>query len=112
MAHLLIRMSFHEGEQNQPSSYHMLEVPLEEIAFGKYVDNKYMEEEEKVVRDAENQDKRSRKLTEKGRSVKLSTLSNTRRKMNSRLVRQSGIKEDLIYSSKNCVTVEEAQLYI
>ena len=40
--------------------------------------------------------------------MKLSTLSNTRRKMNSRLVRQSGTIEDLMYSSKNYMTVEEA----
>ena len=83
-------MSLHEGEENQPSSYHMLEVPLEAVVVGKDVDNKYMEEGEKVLYDVASQGKRSRKLTEKGRSLKLSTLSNTRRKMNSRLVRQSG----------------------
>ena len=33
-----------KGEENQPSSYHMLEVPLEAAALGKDVDNKYMEE--------------------------------------------------------------------
>ena len=63
----------------------MLEVPLEAVAVGKDVDNKYIEEEEeKIVGDVASKDKRSRNLIEKGRSLKLSTLSNTRRKMNSR----------------------------
>ena len=39
-------MSLHEGEENQPSSYHMLEVPLEAVAVGKGVDNKDIEKEE------------------------------------------------------------------
>ena len=107
LTHLVSRMFLHEDEENQPSSYHILEVPLEAVAVGKDVDNK-MEEEEKIVGDVASQGKRSRKLTEKGRSLKLSTLSNTRRKMNSRLVRQSVTIEDLMYSSKNYVTVEEA----
>ena len=100
LAHLVSRTSLHEGEANQPSSYHMLEVPLtlKTFAVGSDVDNKYMEEEEKIVGDVASQDKRSRKLTEKGRSLKLSTL----------LVRQSGPIEDLMYSSKNYVTLEEA----
>ena len=101
-------MSLHEGEENQPSSYHILEVPLNTVAVGSDVGNKYMEEEEKIIDDVASQDKGSRKLTEKGRSVKLSTLSNTRRKVNSRLVQQSGPIEDLMYSSKNYVTLEEA----
>ena len=87
LAHLLSRMSLHEGAENQPSSYHMLEVPLEAVAVGKDVDNKYMQEGEKILDDVASHGKRSRKLTEKGRSLKLSTLSNTRRKMNSRLIR-------------------------
>ena len=109
LAHLVSRTSLHEGEANQPSSYHMLEVPLtlKIFAVGSDVGNKYMEEE-KIVGDVASQDKRSRKLTEKERSLKLSTLSNTRRKMNSRLVQQSGPIEDLMYSSKNYVTLEEA----
>ena len=108
MENLVSRMSLHEGEENQPSSYYMLEVPLKEVAAGKDVDDKYMEEGEKILDNVASQGKRSRKLTEKGRSLKLSTLSNTRRKMDSRLVRQSGAIEDLMYSSKNYVTVEEA----
>ena len=85
LAHLVSRMSLCKGEENQLSSYHMLEVPLEAVAVGKDVDNKYIEEEEeKIVGDVASKDKRSRNLIEKGRSLKLSTLSNTRRKMNSR----------------------------
>ena len=79
-------MSLHEGEENQPSSHHMLEVPLGTVAVGKDVDNKYIEEEEKILGDVASHQKRSRKLTEKGRSLKLSTMSSTRGKMNSRLV--------------------------
>ena len=85
MADLVSRMSPHEGEENQPPGYHMLELLLEAVAVSKDVDNK-MEEEEKIVGDVASQGKRSRKLTEKGQSLKLSTLSNLRRKMNSRLV--------------------------
>ena len=43
--YLVSRMSPHEGEENQPLSYHVLEVPLEAVAVGKDVDNKYIEEE-------------------------------------------------------------------
>ena len=64
----------------------MLEVPLEAVAVGKDVDDKYIKEEGKKVGDVASHQKRSRKLTEKCWSLKLSTLSNTRRKMNSRLV--------------------------
>ena len=85
LAHLVSRMSLCKGEENQLSSYHMLEVPLEAVAVGKDVDNKCIEkEEEKIVGDVASKDKRSRNLIEKGRSLKLSTLSNTRRKMNFR----------------------------
>ena len=85
LAHLVSRMSLCKGEENQLSSYHMLEVPLEAVAVGKDVDNKYIEEEEeKIVGDVASKDKRSRNLIEKGRTLKLSTLSNTRRKTNSR----------------------------
>ena len=86
LAHLVKRMSVRQDEENQPSSYSMLKVPLEAVAVGKDVDNTHMEEEEKILGDVASQGKRSRKLTGKGRSLKLSTLSNTKRKMNSRLV--------------------------
>ena len=108
MAHLVSRISLHQGEENQPPSYHMLEVPLEAVAVGKDVDNKYIEEEEKILGDVASHQKRNRELTEKGWSLKLSTLNSTRGKMNSRLVRQSGTIEDLMYLSKNYVTVEQA----
>ena len=67
----------------------MLEVPLEAVAVGKDVENNYIKEEEMILGDLASHQKRSRKLTEKGRSLKLSTLSSTRGKMNSKLVRQS-----------------------
>ena len=40
--------------------------------------------------------------------MKLSTLSNMKRNMNSKLTRKYGTIEDLMYSSKNYVIVEEA----
>ena len=86
----------------------MFEVPLEAASVSKDVDNKDIEEEEKIVGDVASHIKKSKKLTEKGRNLKLSTLSSTRRKMISRLVRQSGTIQDLMYSSKSYVTVEEA----
>ena len=61
-------MSLHEGEENEVSSHHMLEVPLE--AAGKDVDNKEIDEEEKIVGNVASHQKRSRKLTEKGQSLK------------------------------------------
>ena len=77
-------MSLHEGEGNQSSSYRMMEVPLEAVAVGKDVGNKDIEEEEKIVGEVASHQDRNRKLTEKGRSLKLSTLSSTRKKMNSK----------------------------
>ena len=41
-------MSLHEGEENQPSNHHMLEVPLEAVEVGKDVDNKEIKEEKKT----------------------------------------------------------------
>ena len=105
-------MSLHECQENRLSSYHMFEVPLEAASVSKDVDNKDIEEEEKIVGDVASHKKRSRELTEKGRSLKLSTLSSTRRKMISRLVWQSGTIQDLMYSSKSYVTVEEALVLI
>ena len=49
LAHLVSRMSLHEGVEKQPSSHHMVEVPLEAVAIGKDVDNKKIKEEEKIV---------------------------------------------------------------
>ena len=45
LTHLVSRMSLHEGEENQPSNHHMLEVPLEAAEVGKDVDNKEIKEE-------------------------------------------------------------------
>ena len=77
-----------------------MEVSLEAVAVGIDVDNKNIkEDEEKILGDAASHQKRSRKLTQKGLSLKLSTLSSTGRKVNSNLVRQFGTIDDLIYSS-------------
>ena len=54
LGHLLSRMPLHEGEENQPSSCHMLEVPLEAVAVGKDVNNR-IEDEEKIVGDVASQ---------------------------------------------------------
>ena len=82
-----------------------MEVSLEAVAVGKDVDNENIEEEEeeKILDDVASHQKRSRKLTQKGLNLKVSTLSSTRRKINSKLVRQSGTIGELIYSSKNYV---------
>ena len=81
-----------------------MEVSLEAVAVGKDVDNENIEEEEeKILGDVASHQKRSRKLTQKRLNLKLSTLSSTRRKINSKLVRQSGTIGELIYSSKNYV---------
>ena len=56
---------------------------------------------------ADVNEKRSRKLTEKGYDLKMSTLDDKRKKMNSRLIRQAVAIEDLMYSSSNIITVKE-----
>ena len=48
LTHLVSRMSLHEGEENQPSNHHMLEVPLKAVEVGKDVDNKEIKEEKKT----------------------------------------------------------------
>ena len=54
LGHLVSRMPLYEGEENQPSSCHMLEVSLEAVAVGKDVNNR-IEEEEKIVGDVASQ---------------------------------------------------------
>ena len=51
--------------------------------------------------------KRCLKLTDKSHSLKLSTLHKTKTKMNSRLIRQSGVIDNLMHSSKNLAAVKE-----
>ena len=51
--------------------------------------------------------KRSRKMTMKGLLHKKNTLRESRRKINSRLIRRYGTIEDLLCSSANKVAVEE-----
>ena len=51
--------------------------------------------------------KRRKKLTEKGVSFKLSTLLSKRNRMESSLLSQSSTIQDLMYSAKNMVRVQE-----
>ena len=51
--------------------------------------------------------KRRNKLTEKGVNFKLSTLLSKRNRINSKLLRQPSAIQDLMYSAKKMVTVEE-----
>ena len=57
--------------------------------------------------DQQIQGKRLRKLTEKGREYRLSTLENKRAKLVSRLLRKSSEIDDLMYSYQNSITVKE-----
>ena len=50
---------------------------------------------------------RSRNLTEKGLAYKKETLTERRRKINGRLIRKYRAFEDLLFSSKNIIAVEE-----
>ena len=50
---------------------------------------------------------RSRNLTEKGLAYKKETLRERRRKINGRLIRKYSTIEDLLFSSKNVIAVEE-----
>ena len=49
----------------------------------------------------------SRKMTEKVRQFKISTLLENIPRINKRLIRKSGATNDLLYSTKNSVTVDE-----
>ena len=51
--------------------------------------------------------KRSRNLTEKGAAYKLQTLKERRRNINGKLIRKYIIIEDLLFSIRNIVIVEE-----
>ena len=104
-------MSLHEDKDNQGGMKPMLEILLEadhEVT-GKdgiipaHDDGSHIG----IAMKAEDQPPRCRKLTEKGLSLKKSTLLDKRRKLNSRMLRLSDAVEDLMYSSKNQVAVEE-----
>ena len=60
-----------------------------------------------VPHGSEGRATRSRNLTEKGLSYKKETLRARRRKINSRLIRKYSTIEDLLFSSKNIIAVEE-----
>ena len=55
----------------------------------------------------EGRSTRSRNLTEKGLTYKKEALREKRRKVNGRLIRKYSTIEDLLFSSKNVITVEE-----
>ena len=112
LAILVSKIALHEDEDNPAGMKPMLEVPLEEAdreATGKdgiipaHDDVSHTESAMK----AEDQPPIRWKLTEKGLSFKKSTLLDKRRKLNSWLLRLSGAVEDLMYSNKNQVAVEE-----
>ena len=52
-------------------------------------------------------ERRFRTMTEKGRSFRLSTLKERREKINARLERNSSTIEDLLFSTRNLVALEE-----
>ena len=60
-----------------------------------------------VPHGSEGRATRSRKLTEKGLTYKKETLRERRRKINSRLIRKYSTIEDLLFSSKHIIVVEE-----
>ena len=63
---------------------------------------------EAVIPDVgEGRSTRSRNLTEKGLAYKKETLRERRRKINRRLIRKYSTIEDLLFSSKNVIAVEE-----
>ena len=52
-------------------------------------------------------ERRFRTITEKGKSFRLSTLKGRREKNNARLQKKSSINENLLFSTRNLVAVEE-----
>ena len=106
LVNLVRRMSLHGDEENQ----HKIRTTLTEAEAFAPADSIDPANEDDVKLNPDSamiQDdsikKRSRKLTEKGLCLKKSTLHNRRKKMNSRLLRQAGAIEDLMYTYKNMV---------
>ena len=60
-----------------------------------------------VPHGSEGRGTRSRNLTEKGLAYKEETLRERRRKISGRLIRKYSTIEDVLFSSKNIITVEE-----
>ena len=105
-------MSLHEDMENQGSGTgFMLEVP--EVNIPEFIGADGKDEIVPVMYEPENtvtkQDQvvRSRKMTEKGCQFKISTLLEDISRINKRMIRKSGAINDLLYSTKNSVTVEE-----
>ena len=104
-------MSLHEDMENQASGTgFMLEVP--EVNIPEFIVADAKDEIVPVMDDPENavakQDQvvHSRKMTEKGCQFKISTLLEDISRINKRMIRKSGAINDLLYSTKNSVTVE------
>ena len=51
--------------------------------------------------------RRSRTITDKGRSIRLSTLKERREKINARLQKNSNTIEDLLFSTRDVVAVDK-----
>ena len=89
----------------------MVEVP--EVNIPVFIGADGKDEIVPVMDDPENavakQDRvvRSRKMTEKGCRFKISTLLEDISRINKRMIRKSGAINDLLYCTKNSVTVEE-----
>ena len=112
LAHLVSRISLHENMENQASGTgFMLEVSEMNIPEFIGVDGK--DEIVPVMDDPENavakQDRAvlSKKMTEKGCQFQISNFLEDISRINRRMIRKSGAVNDLLYSVKNSVTVEE-----
>ena len=110
LVNLVRKMSRHEDEENQHEMRTTLAEaepfsPADSIDPVNDGDDK-LNPDGAVMQD-DSTKKRSRKVTGKGLCLKKSTLHNKRKKVNSRLLRQAGPIEDLMYTYKNMVTVAE-----
>ena len=110
MVNLVSRMSLHKDEEKQHGMKTIL-VEDEAVAPADRIDpanddNDDLNPGGGVMQD-DTTNKGSRKLTEKGLYLRKSTLYNKRKKINLRLLRQARAMENLMYTYKNMVTVEE-----
>ena len=101
MVNFVRRMCLHGDEENQHKIRTTLAeaeafAPADSICPANDDDDDELNPDGVVMQDGSTK-KRSRKLTEKGHCLRKSTLHNKRKKMNSRLLRQEGAIEDLMY---------------
>ena len=117
LVNLVRRMSLHENEVNQHDMRTTLAeaeafAPADRIDPANDDDNDDDDDDDELNPDGavmqdDSAKTRSRKLMEKGICLKISTLHNKRKKINSRLLRQASAIEDPMYAYKNMVTVAE-----